>query len=131
MTWRNLWYFIIYSVISRCLFKVSPKNISSVKEGIINLYDDFFEGMNDTFTVRLIRHHKLYSFIFKHIISLIFEQKVQHDRTITHKNAIAQSLLTKTWSPNHHPKNTIAQSLTKNTITLIVNRFAINLQPIC
>jgi hypothetical protein len=58
----------------------------------------------------------MYKFIFKHIISLIFEKKVQCDRPITP--------LTKTRSPNHpkhdrpitHPKNMIAQPSAKNAI---------------
>jgi len=57
----------------------------------------------------------MYKFIFKHIISLIFEKKVQCDRPIPTQ---------KTRSPNHLIKNAIAQQnmiaqpLTKNAIAL-------------
>ncbi|WGS70715.1 MULTISPECIES: hypothetical protein [Pseudanabaena] len=54
----------------------------------------------------------MYKFIFKHIISLIFEKKVQCDRPIIHKKR----------SPNHPPKNTIAQPSTKNAIAPSLTR---------
>ena len=80
-----LCYFIICLVILRYFFKVSPNNDSSDKGEIINLYDDFFERMNDTFMVRqivqnsneyIIKRSKIDSLYYHFVCSGILQYRI-------------------------------------------------------